>query len=200
MNDTKNANISTMNDLGALLGTPIIAHLSDLTYRKRTPIVMVTLILSCLIFYLLFIDYYKITYAKLLIAFFFYGMFSSTVGNTIVGIASADIGNASGMKNSKAVSTITGIIDGTGGIGSAIGQFSVGAMENAWGWRYGYLLLVAVVNSLTIIPLSIILKDEIKDIKAIRAHRKLESYFDQNEDVNHTASCTTRNLESTMTA
>ena len=126
MNDSKNANISTMNDLGALIGVPLISHLSDLTYGKRTPVTLVTLIAGCIIFYILTLNYASITYVKLLIAFFFYGMFLATVVNTIVAVSSADIGKASGNKNAKAVSTITGIIDGTGSIGSSIGQFVVG--------------------------------------------------------------------------
>ena len=72
-------------------------------------------------------------------------MFLASVVNTIVAVSSADIGKASGNKNAKAVSTITGIIDGTGSIGSSIGQFVVGQTQEAWGWRYGYLMLVAVV-------------------------------------------------------
>ena len=64
-----------MNDVGALIGSAGIGYLSDLTYGKRSPIVLTALIFSCLIFYMLTLNYFSITYAKLMVSFFFYGMF-----------------------------------------------------------------------------------------------------------------------------
>lgn len=116
-----------MNDIGGLIGSAGIGFLSDLTYGKRSPVTMIALLLSCVILYALIISYAQITYTKLLIDIFFFGLFFQGVANTIVGACSADMGKGSGNKNEKAVSTVTGIIDGTGSIGSSIGQFSVGA-------------------------------------------------------------------------
>ena len=104
-----------------------------------------------------------------MVSFFFYGLFMQGVTNTIAATCSADIGKAIPDKNTKAVSTVTGIIDGMGSVGAAIGQFVVGWTQTAWGWRYGYILLVAVMQTMTLIPLGMILFEEIKQIKKIRA-------------------------------
>ena len=74
---------------------------------------------------------------------------------------------------------MTGIIDGSGSVGASIGQFTVGATETAYGWRYGYLLLVAIMQTITIIPLSKIFCDEIQDIKDIRARKEVDEKIDQ---------------------
>ena len=109
-----------MNDVGALIGSSGIGYISDLTYGKRSPITMVALVLSCLIFYWLTLTYDSLSYANLMVSFFFYGMFMQGVTNTIAATCSADIGKGSG-KNQRAVATVTGIIDGMGSVGASIG-------------------------------------------------------------------------------
>ena len=122
----KDANISTMNDVGGLLGSLTIGYLSDLTYSKRSPITFVFLVLSCVIWYTLTVTYNQLDYASLMVSFFFYGFFMQGVTNTIAATCSADIGKAIPDRNTKAVSTVTGIIDGMGSVGASIGQFVVG--------------------------------------------------------------------------
>ena len=115
-----------MNDVGGLLGSCAIGFISDLTYSKRSPSTIVALILSCVIWYMLFVNYANISYSSLMVSFLFYGFFMQGVTNTIAATCSADIGKAIPDKNTKAVSTVTGIIDGMGSIGASIGQFIVG--------------------------------------------------------------------------
>ena len=173
--DEQNANISTVNDIGGMIGSVFIGYISDLTYGKRSPVSIVALILSCVIWYTFTIEYNHLTYLSLLISFFFYGMFMQGVTNTIAGLAGMDIAKGIPDKNTKAVSTVTGIIDGTGSMGAAIGQFIVGQTETAWGWRYGYILLTAVMQTFTLIPLTAIFCDEVKQIKEIRRQKKVDS-------------------------
>ena len=116
-----------MNDVGGLIGSTTIGFLSDLTYGKRSPVTMASLLLSILIVFILVINYDAITYSKLMLDIFFFGLFFQGVANTIVGACSADMGKGSGNSNERAVATVTGIIDGTGSIGASIGQFMVGA-------------------------------------------------------------------------
>ena len=117
----KNANISTMNDVGGLIGSFTIGYISDLTYSKRSPSTLVALILSCVIWYTLTAKYDSLNYTSLMLSFLFYGFFMQGVTNTIAATCSADIGKAIPNKNCKAVSTVTGIIDGMGSVGAAIG-------------------------------------------------------------------------------
>ena len=53
----QDANISTMNDIGALIGSSAIGYISDLTYGKRSPVTLTALVLSCIIFYTLTVQY-----------------------------------------------------------------------------------------------------------------------------------------------
>ena len=115
-----------MNDVGGLIGSFTIGYISDLTYGKRSPSTILALILSCVIWFSLFVEYNRLTYSSLMVSFFFYGLFMQGVTNTIAATCSVDIGKAIKDKNTKAVSTVTGIIDGMGSIGAAIGQFIVG--------------------------------------------------------------------------
>ena len=110
-----------MNDVGGLIGTFLVGYISDLTYSKRSPSTFVFLILSCIIWYTMTANYYNLTYQKLMVSFFFYGFFMQGVTNTIAATCSADIGKAIPDRNTKAVSTVTGIIDGMGSVGAAIG-------------------------------------------------------------------------------
>ena len=142
LSDQEKANISTMNDVGAIIGVFLAGYISDLTYGKRSPVTLVACMLAALIFIMFTVNYGEISYTKLMFSFFFFGMFSNGSSATIVGTASADIGKSAGEKG---VSTVTGIIDGTGSFGSSVGQFTVGATETAYGWRKGYCLLISIV-------------------------------------------------------
>ena len=156
LDSNQDANISTMNDAGALIGSSAMGYISDMTYGKRSPVTLTALVFSCLIFYSLTIRYDSISYSKLMASFFFYGMFMQGVTNTIAATCSADIGKGSSANggSERAVATVTGIIDGSGSVGASIGQFTVGATQSAFGWRYGYLLLIAIAQTVTIIPLA----------------------------------------------
>jgi sugar phosphate permease len=100
--------------------------------------------------------------------FFFFGLFLQSVANTLVASCSADIGRDSGTAKSV-TSTVTGIIDGSGGVGSAVAMFLIGVIREKKGWQIGYLLPISIVCTLSIIPIGIVLKKEIKEIKEIRA-------------------------------
>lgn len=73
--------------------------------------------------------------------------------NLIVGTISVDLGTQPALAgNEKAMSTVTGLIDGTGSAGSAIGQFFVPVIQNAFGWTYVfYMFIIMVTISLIII-------------------------------------------------
>ena len=114
------ANVSTMNDIGGILGSISMGYLSDLTYGKRSPVSLFAIVMTCVIFYSLVIRYEHLSYGSLMVAFLFYGFFMQGVTNTIAATCSADIGKGSG-KHTKAVATVTGIIDGSGSVGASIG-------------------------------------------------------------------------------
>ena len=59
---------------------------------------------------------------------------------------------------------MTGIIDGLGSLGTAFGQFLIARTVHAWGWRYGYLLIISIAILFTLIPLGKMLVNELKEI------------------------------------
>lgn len=67
---------------------------------------------------------------------------------------------------------MTGIIDGTGTLGSAVGQLIIGMTQRQWGWYNGYLLVVAFSISATIIPIMGIAFREVKELLQIRKLKK----------------------------
>jgi OPA family glycerol-3-phosphate transporter-like MFS transporter 3 len=144
LDPNEQANVSTMNDIGGLIGSLLIGYISDLTYQKRSPSTIFAAFGALIIFYFMTFHYDGLKYSNLLALFFFYGLFMQGVTNTIAATCSADIGKTLKEKNIKAVSTVTGIIDGTGTIGAGIGQLILSGTYNKWGWQYGYLGLVSI--------------------------------------------------------
>lgn len=66
--------------------------------------------------------------------------------NLIVGTISVDLGSQPALAgNEKAMSTVTGLIDGTGSAGSAIGQFFVPVIQNAFGWSWVFYSFIIMV-------------------------------------------------------
>jgi len=124
-----------MNDMGAIFSGFVMGYISDLTWGKRSPISLLAVICSGITCYTLAFTYLDASYVELMVFFFFFGFFLSGVTNTIASTCSADIGRGSG-KSKKAVSTITGIIDGTGSMGSGLAQLITGRLDS---WFF-YLL------------------------------------------------------------
>ena len=64
----------------------------------------------------------------------------------------ADLGKCEQLRgNAEALSTVTGIIDGTGSVGSGIGQWLIPLVRNWFGWDaifYGFIFMVSICSSL----------------------------------------------------
>ena len=113
-------------------------------------------------------------YTVLLLMLFAQGFFINSLNNIISSVCAADLGKQSALQgNEKAISTITGIIDGTGSAGSAIGQLIVGATLPAWSWRYGYLAVISVDITICIVPVLIILIKEISEYRHLKSAAKI---------------------------
>uniref|UniRef100_A0A914W7V4 Major facilitator superfamily (MFS) profile domain-containing protein n=1 Tax=Plectus sambesii TaxID=2011161 RepID=A0A914W7V4_9BILA len=73
--------------------------------------------------------------------------------NLIVGTISADLGSQPAlMGNAQALSTVSGLVDGTGSAGSAIGQLIVPLINNNYGWDYVFYMFI-VMNFLAVVCL-----------------------------------------------
>ena len=68
----------------------------------------------------------------------------------------------------RATSTITGIIDGIGTSGTGLGQVVLGKTIEAFGWFYGFLLIIAIMITCALLPLGRVFVREMGEIREIR--------------------------------
>jgi len=112
-----------MLSLGAIFGSMTLGYLSDKTYGKRSPVAFIAVIFGSLIaFSLYFFATIDMPKGVLYVSMFFQGFFLNGLNNLISSACAADLGRQEALKgNERATSTVTGIIDGTGTLGSAVG-------------------------------------------------------------------------------
>lgn len=80
------------------------------------------------------------------------GFFVGGAANIISATITADLGQQDAIKGNKdALSTVTGIVDGTGSIGAAIGQILVPIIQEKFDWHYVFYLFIILVINLCIL-------------------------------------------------
>ncbi|XP_020632026.1 sugar phosphate exchanger 3-like [Orbicella faveolata] len=137
---------------------------------KRSPLVIIMLVLSVP---MLFIygntgGGYTLNAALMCLTGFLIGGPANLISSAI----SADLGRQSVLSaNSEALATVTGIVDGTGSVGAAIGQFLVPEINTHSGWKpVFYFLMVMAFLSFICLLVPIV-------IKCVRARRAPYSYY-----------------------
>ena len=75
------------------------------------------------------------------------GAFIGGPANMISAAITADLGRQEAIAASnQALSTVTGIVDGTGSFGAAIGQILIPVIEKAWtDWRFIFYFFIIMV-------------------------------------------------------
>mmetsp|Transcript_39027 Transcript_39027/g.37345 ORF Transcript_39027/g.37345 Transcript_39027/m.37345 type:complete len:135 (-) Transcript_39027:248-652(-) len=113
--------VAAMYDLGCIFGSMLLGIFTDLTYSRRSPVTFLFLILSVGIQVLLIVvDPSNVGLYGFVV--FMLGIGIGGVACVISGIACADFGKQKQLaSNEKALATVSGIIDGTGSVGAAIG-------------------------------------------------------------------------------
>lgn len=85
----------------------------------------------------------------------------------ISGVISTDLGKNEIIKNEEALSTVTGIIDGTGAVGASLGQVVIGVLATfSWDLVFAFMFLVGLTGC------SLLVKYSIRDIKLILVQKK----------------------------
>lgn len=75
------------------------------------------------------------------------GFFIGGVANMISAAITADLGRQGPIQgNKEALSTVTGIVDGTGSIGAALGQILVPLIQEKFNWFYVFYLFIFLVR------------------------------------------------------
>lgn len=135
--------LSTFFDVGGIIAAVVGGAISD-RLSSRTPVVVVMLIIAsfCLGVYSFIPGDFFINALMLTVV----GFFVAGPANMISSSVSADLGKARELRgNTAALSTVTGIVDGTGSVGAAIGMIAIPEIQRTFGWSYvfyGFIVMV----------------------------------------------------------
>lgn len=162
--------LSIWYDVGGIIGGTIQGLISDML-EKRAPVLAVSLLLAIVSL----VGYSRSPNNKLINAVIMAvtGFFIGGPSNMISSAISADLGRQEGMAgNSEALATVTGIVDGTGSMGAALGQSLVSLIQESLGWMwvfYGFILM----TSLTVVFITPLIVREMRMLMTQRHLHRL---------------------------
>ncbi|KAG7385018.1 hypothetical protein PHYPSEUDO_002030 [Phytophthora pseudosyringae] len=126
MENSQADSFSMLYDAGQIFGGVVGGIVSD-RMGVRSPVVVTMLLFSCITLYFMDGASYDVTALLLLSSGFMLGGPANLISTAI----SADLGTHESIRgNAEALSTVTGIIDGTGSVGAALVQYLVGYLAN----------------------------------------------------------------------
>eukprot|EP00347_Sterkiella_histriomuscorum_P013119 403365944 len=166
-------NIFSLFSTGSIVGNILMGTATDfLPYRS--PVFLIgTALATALTLALTLWD----NHAVAIISAFMFLLGGSLSGSTIVIAAiECDLGKQQALRNnSKALATVSGIIDGIAGFGSILGQILIGIVKDASGWRATFAMLT-VATGLSCVPSAWFIVREYKEWKEKKAEesRKLK--------------------------
>ncbi|XP_076895403.1 putative glycerol-3-phosphate transporter 1 [Bidens hawaiensis] len=148
LSSTASGNLSTLFDVGGVVGGILAGHISD---RLNTRAITAASFTYCAIPALyLYRSYGHLSMPVNIILMLVIGMFVNGPYALITTAVSADLGTHKSLKgNAKALATVTAIIDGTGSIGAAIGPVLTGYISTqSWSAVFTMLMGSAFVAGL----------------------------------------------------
>ncbi|TKY67915.1 putative glycerol-3-phosphate transporter 1 [Spatholobus suberectus] len=140
--------LSTLFDVGGVLGGILAGHISDhLNARAITAASFMYCAIPALFFYR---SYGHISLILNGVLMFITGMFVNGPYALITTAVSADLGTHKSLNgNSRALATVTAIIDGTGSIGAAVGPLLTGYISaKSWSAVFTMLMVAALIAGL----------------------------------------------------
>uniref|UniRef100_A0A3B3UB82 Sugar phosphate exchanger 3 n=1 Tax=Poecilia latipinna TaxID=48699 RepID=A0A3B3UB82_9TELE len=161
--------LSVWYDVGGIVGGTLQGLISDFM-GKRAPVLVFSLVMAMgsLVGYSRSPNDKVINAVILAITGFFIGGPSNMISSAI----SADLGRQDILRGSQeALATVTGIVDGTGSIGAAVGQYLVSLIESKLGWMSVFYFFVVMTGGsvVFIVPLLVReLRDMWRERQALR--------------------------------
>ncbi|KAM9845898.1 sugar phosphate exchanger 3 [Aulostomus maculatus] len=149
--------LSVWYDVGGIIGGTLQGLISDFM-RKRAPVLALSLLLAmgALVGYSHSPSDQVINAALLATTGFFIGGPSNMISSAI----SADLGRQEALRGSReALATVTGIVDGTGSIGAAGGQYLVSLLESRLGWMCVFYFFVVMTGGSIVFISPLIFKE-----------------------------------------
>ncbi|GFY99665.1 major facilitator superfamily protein [Actinidia rufa] len=152
--------LSTAFDIGGVIGGVLAGYISDMIEaRAVTSVVFLLMSIPALIFYRICGSISMFTNVGMM---FLSGLLVNGPYSLITTAVAADLGTQSLIKgNSRALATVTAIIDGTGSVGAALGSPLLAGYISTRGWN-SVLFMLTVSISIAAMLLSQVVKTEIK--------------------------------------
>ncbi|XP_042493379.1 putative glycerol-3-phosphate transporter 1 [Macadamia integrifolia] len=148
LSDETAGSLSTMFDVGGIVGGILAGYISDrLDARAITAASFTYCAIPALFFYR---SYGYVSLSVNIALMFVTGMLVNGPYALITTAVSADLGTHSSLNgNSRALATVTAIIDGTGSVGAAIGPLLTGYIAaKSWNAVFNMLMMAALVAGL----------------------------------------------------
>lgn len=148
LSNEESGNLSTLFDVGGVVGGILAGHISDrLDARAITAASFMYCAIPALFFYR---SYGHVSMTLNIILMLITGVFVNGPYALITTAVSADLGTHSSLKgNSRALATVTAIIDGTGSIGAAVGPLLTGYISaKSWSAVFTMLMGAALIAGL----------------------------------------------------
>ncbi|EHB04426.1 Sugar phosphate exchanger 3 [Heterocephalus glaber] len=153
--------LSIWYDVGGIVGGTLQGFISDVL-QKRAPVLALSLLLAVgsLVGYSRSPNNKSINALLMTVTGFFIGGPSNMISSAI----SADLGRQELIQgSSEALSTVTGIVDGTGSIGAAVGQYLVSLIQDNLGWIWVFYFFI-LMTSCTILFISPLIAREVASL------------------------------------
>ncbi|XP_055140223.1 sugar phosphate exchanger 3 isoform X12 [Symphalangus syndactylus] len=150
--------LSIWYDVGGIIGGTLQGFISDVL-QKRAPVLALSLLLAVgsLIGYSRSPNDKSVNALLMTVTGFFIGGPSNMISSAI----SADLGRQELIqRSSEALATVTGIVDGSGSIGAAVGQYLVSLIRDKLGWMWVFYFFI-LMTSCTIVFISPLIVREI---------------------------------------
>ncbi|XP_056131603.1 sugar phosphate exchanger 3 [Lampris incognitus] len=142
--ETQADRLSVWYDVGGIIGGTVQGVVSDYM-GKRAPVLAVSLLLAmgALVGYSHSPNDQVVNSVLLATTGFFIGGPSNMISSAI----SADLGRQEALRGSQdALATVTGIVDGSGSIGAAGGQYLVSLIESKLGWMCVFYFFIVMTG------------------------------------------------------
>lgn len=147
-------NLSIWYDIGGIIGGCIGGYISD-RIGYRAVVVFPMMLISIPILYIFNVISHPHTWL-IIVLLTVGGFFIGGASNLISSAISADLGQQRKLKkNKKALATVTGIIDGTGSFGAAVGQVGLPYIEVGYGWKWVFQMFIITcgITALFLLPI-----------------------------------------------
>ncbi|KAJ8980374.1 hypothetical protein NQ317_009368 [Molorchus minor] len=158
MSATLSADLSTLFDVGGIAGAIIAGILSDKSEMPATTCSVMLVLAAPMMF--LYQQFSTVSLGVNMILLIIVGLLVNGPYALITTAVSAELGTHHSLEgNSKALATVTAIIDGTGSIGAAVGPLLAGFVSS-YSWRNVFIMLM-IADILALFLLIRLVKHEI---------------------------------------